>query len=105
MSSSSAPVRLVAAPVVPGDDDPLRRLTPREHEVLRLVAAGRSNQAICEALYVAPKTLERHMQHIYLKLGLDQTDDRVHRRVAAVLAWHVSPLGAGRGRPLLTAAG
>jgi ATP/maltotriose-dependent transcriptional regulator MalT len=86
-------------------DDPIPRLTPREREVLELVAEGRSNQAICDQLTVAPKTLERHMQHIYLKLQLGAGDDAVHRRVMAVLAWHWSPSGAGRERPPLSAAG
>ena len=92
----AAPLRLTESP-----EDPLERLTPREREVLDLVAQGRSNQAICDALFVAPKTLERHMQHIYLKLELGPTDDSVHRRVMATLAWHWSPLGGGRrARPL-----
>lgn len=107
MSRSIAPVRLVGSSSA--DDDPVSRLTPREREVLRLVADGRSNHAICSELYVAPKTLERHMQHIYLKLGLDQAEGGVHRRVAAVLAWHFSPSGGAAPlaprRTRLTAAG
>ena len=61
-------------------------LTRREREVLSLMAAGWSNQAICERLFVSPKTLETHVQHIYLKLGL-LPSERIHRRVQAVLAW------------------
>ena len=61
-------------------------LTPRELEVLTLIAEGRSNRAIARQLFVAPKTLERHISQIFLKLDLrDATDE--HRRVAAVLAY------------------
>jgi DNA-binding NarL/FixJ family response regulator len=94
-------VRLVTSP-----EDPLARLTPREREVLDLVAQGRSNHAICRALHVAPKTLERHMQHIYLKLELGAGDGEVHRRVMATLAWVCSPSGEERGvTPLRAAVG
>ena len=79
--------------VLPQPGDPLRLLTPREREVLGLVAQGRSNAAICGALCVAPKTLERHMQHIYAKLGLEPSDHS-HRRVLATLAWERSRLAA-----------
>jgi DNA-binding NarL/FixJ family response regulator len=64
----------------------LDELTPRELEVLRLLAEGRSNRAIAEALVVTPKTLEGHIGRIFLKLGLREAADE-HRRVAAVLAY------------------
>jgi DNA-binding NarL/FixJ family response regulator len=61
-------------------------LTPRELEVLALIAEGRSNRAIARQLFVASKTLERHISQIFLKLDLhDATDE--HRRVAAVLTY------------------
>jgi len=61
-------------------------LTPREREVLGLMAEGRSNQAICQKLFVSPKTVESHVNSIFLKLRLlAQPDD--HRRVLAVLAF------------------
>lgn len=62
----------------------LDALTDREREILGLMAEGRSNQAICERLYVSPKTIEAHVAHIFTKLGLQPTTDD-HRRVLAVL--------------------
>jgi len=66
--------------------DPLEELTPREREVLGLMAEGRSNRGICEKLFVSPKTVETHVNSIFLKLNLAPAPDD-HRRVLAVLAF------------------
>jgi len=64
----------------------LEDLTGRELEVLTLVAEGRSNHAICDTLFLSPKTVEGHIRQIFMKLGLrDAPDD--HRRVLAVLTY------------------
>jgi DNA-binding NarL/FixJ family response regulator len=67
-------------------DDPLDRLTPREREVLELMAEGRSNQAIAERLVVTERAVEKHVTSIFGKLGLP-ADAADHRRVLAVLAY------------------
>ena len=67
-------------------DDPLAELTPREREVLGLMAEGRSNQAISQKLWLSPRTIESHVNGIFLKLGLMPAPDD-HRRVLAVLAF------------------
>lgn len=61
-------------------------LTPREREVLGLMAQGMSNSAICAALVLAPVSVEKHITNIFAKLDLPPADD-AHRRVRAVLAY------------------
>jgi DNA-binding NarL/FixJ family response regulator/class 3 adenylate cyclase len=67
-------------------EDPLEKLTPREREVLELMAEGRSNQAIAERLFVTMRAVEKHVTSIFTKLGLSATDQD-HRRVLAVLTY------------------
>jgi DNA-binding NarL/FixJ family response regulator len=68
------------------DDGPLDELTAREREVLELMAQGLSNRGICEKLVISPKTVETHVNSIFLKLDLMPAQDE-HRRVLAVLAF------------------
>ncbi|MDX6410617.1 MAG: hypothetical protein QOE91_133 [Gaiellaceae bacterium] len=67
-------------------DDPLEDLSPREREVLSLMAEGRSNAGIARELWVTEGTVEKHVHSILLKLRLPETGDD-HRRVLAVLAF------------------
>jgi DNA-binding NarL/FixJ family response regulator len=67
-------------------DDPLRNLTPREREVLGLMAEGRSNTAIARKMVVTEGAVEKHVRNIFTKLDLPP-DDEQHRRVLAVLAY------------------
>jgi DNA-binding NarL/FixJ family response regulator len=67
-------------------DDPLAALSPREHEVLALMAEGRSNAGIGRSLWVTEGTVEKHVRSILSKLGLGDTADD-HRRVLAVIAF------------------
>jgi DNA-binding NarL/FixJ family response regulator len=67
-------------------DDPLADLTPREREVLELMAEGRSNQAIAERLVVTPRAVEKHVTSIFSKLRLPASAED-HRRVLAVLTF------------------
>jgi DNA-binding NarL/FixJ family response regulator len=76
---------LVVRQLMGRNRDPLVDLTPREREVLSLMAEGRSNAAIAEALTVSLAAVEKHTQRIFAKLGLLPDDDAAHRRVSAVL--------------------
>jgi DNA-binding NarL/FixJ family response regulator len=67
-------------------DDPLEELTPREREVLELMAEGRSNHAIAEHMIVTERAVEKHVTSIFSKLGLAPAPED-HRRVLAVLAF------------------
>jgi DNA-binding NarL/FixJ family response regulator len=72
-------------------EGPLAKLTPREREVLELMAEGRSNAAIAQRLFVTERAVAKHTAAIFGKLGLQPSDDD-NRRVLAVLAY----LGAGQ---------
>lgn len=67
-------------------DSPVGRLTPREQEVLTLMAEGRSNAAVAAALFITLKAVDKHVGNIFLKLDLPVSEDD-NRRVLAVLAY------------------
>jgi DNA-binding NarL/FixJ family response regulator len=67
-------------------DEPLEELTPRERDVLGLMAEGRSNQAIADALVISGRAVEKHVTSIFTKLNLPPAPED-HRRVLAVLAF------------------
>ncbi|WP_043174593.1 response regulator [Streptomyces sp. NRRL B-24484] len=75
---------VVAQLLVRKDRDPLRKLTPRERDVLALMAEGRSNAGIAASLVVSDSAVAKHINAILMKLDLPQTDAD-HRRVLAVL--------------------
>jgi DNA-binding NarL/FixJ family response regulator len=66
--------------------DPIAELTPREREILGLMAEGRSNQGIGRTLWLSPKTVETHIRGAFAKLGIQEAPDD-NRRVLAVLAY------------------
>ncbi|MFJ3672593.1 response regulator [Streptomyces sp. NPDC090106] len=68
-------------------EDPLAALTPKEREVLALMAEGHSNTGISEQLFVSVAAVERHVTGIFLKLRLSQSATGQHRRVLAVLRY------------------
>ncbi len=67
--------------------DPFQRLTPRETEVLSLMAEGRSNAAIADALVISARAVEKHIASIFLRLDLPPGADQYHRRVMAVVRY------------------
>jgi DNA-binding NarL/FixJ family response regulator len=69
-----------------GHTGPLAELTPREQEILSFVARGHSNQAIADELFLTKRAVEKHINAIFMKLGLAHQDD-VSRRVKAALIY------------------
>lgn len=72
------------------DRSPLEELTPRELEILALIAEGRSNTAIADLLVVTKRAVERHINSIFRKLGLEDSAD-ISRRVKAALFYLAGP--------------
>jgi DNA-binding NarL/FixJ family response regulator len=77
-------VEVLVADRLRAAESPLGRLTPREREVLALLAEGRSNAAVAEGLVLSERAVEKHINSIFAKLGLPEARD-AHRRVKAVL--------------------
>ncbi|GGS73237.1 DNA-binding response regulator [Nonomuraea spiralis] len=75
---------VVAQLLLRGNSDPLERLTPREHEVLKLMAEGRSNAGIGQSLVLSEGAVGKHIGNIFTKLDLPPAEGD-HRRVLAVL--------------------
>lgn len=71
-------------------NSPIDSLTPREREVLKLMAEGHDNSTIGETLFVTERAVSKHIGNVFLKLGLPPSDSG-HRRVLAVLAYLNSP--------------
>ena len=69
------------------EDNPVATLTPREREVLELMAEGRSNQGIADRLVITERAVQKHITSIFEKLGLGAGGGDDHRRVLAVLAF------------------
>ena len=95
-SGGSALDPQVVSQLLSGDreEGPLSTLTPREREVLELIAEGRSNKGIGERLDVSTGVVQKHVGSLFAKLGIPDSDDD-HRRILAVLAF-LRSLGAPR---------
>ena len=84
--------------MVTRQSDALRSLTPRELEVLSLVAEGRSNASIAARLVLSERTVMAHMRSVFTKLGLVE-DGATHRRVLAVITYLDARHGGTGGPP------
>jgi DNA-binding NarL/FixJ family response regulator len=88
-------VEVLVAAKARADRSPLAELTPREHEVLAEIAQGKSNSAIAESLVLTKRAVEKHINSIFMKLGLSDEED-VAKRVKATLLFLADQPGAGR---------
>jgi DNA-binding NarL/FixJ family response regulator len=80
-------VEALIAAQVRDENSPLAELTPRELEILGEIAQGRSNRAIADRLVLSKRAVEKHINAIFLKLGLTHENDDVSRRVKAALIY------------------
>ena len=86
VSASSTGPSSTSCSHAPGVRTRSRSSRPREREILALMAEGRSNQGICRALWLSPKTVETHIRGAFTKLGIREAPED-NRRVLAVLAY------------------
>jgi DNA-binding NarL/FixJ family response regulator len=87
-------VEVLVAAKARADRSPLAELTPREHEVLAEIAQGKSNTAIAESLVLTKRAVEKHINSIFMKLGLSDEED-VAKRVKATLMFLAEEPGPG----------
>ncbi|MCI9889420.1 response regulator transcription factor [Micrococcales bacterium 31B] len=80
---------------VRGAHDPIGNLSPRETEVLRLMAEGRSNAAIAQELFISQGAVEKHISSLFAKFNLPQTPEDHHRLLAVLRYLHLRPVGGG----------
>ncbi len=85
-------VEVLVAAKARAEHTPLSALTPREREVLAEIAEGKSNTAIADSLVLTKRAVEKHINSIFLKLGLASADD-VSKRVKATLMFLAEPDG------------
>jgi DNA-binding NarL/FixJ family response regulator len=85
-------VEVLVAAKARAEHSPLARLTPREHDVLAEIAQGKSNTAIAESLVLTKRAVEKHINSIFMKLGLASADD-VSKRVKATLLFLADQAG------------
>jgi DNA-binding NarL/FixJ family response regulator len=88
-------VELLVAARTRANETPLAELTPREREVLAEIAQGKSNTAIAESLVLTKRAVEKHINSIFMKLGLSGSED-VAKRVKATLMFLAEQPGSGR---------
>lgn len=91
-------VEILVAAKAQAESSPLSQLTPREHEVLTEIAKGKSNTAIAESLVLTKRAVEKHINSIFMKVGLASADD-VSKRVMATLLFLAEPDRAGTREP------
>jgi DNA-binding NarL/FixJ family response regulator len=91
-------VEVLVAAKASADSSPLRELTPREYEVLAEIAEGKSNSAIADSLVLTKRAVEKHINSIFMKLGLAASDD-VSKRVKATLLFLTETQDSAGVRP------
>lgn len=80
-------------------DSPIRRLSPRQREIVELMAQGYSNKAIAQRLVLTEKSVENHLTRIYQQLGIAASDPSTHQRVQVALLYLDSTVAARGPRP------